>query len=202
MNCQTLLYLFLLITPLLGAPPSVAIPDPSDDLDAPSGSRPPNVKCFIRDVRPPNSADCYRALSQILCSNKTIDNTPLRFTSYHGVLNTVLLPLRFQEPGCLIIVDLTSSAGGPLGIHPDDNLESETTSLIEIATVAQQITEYCVTGGSRLGGKSVIGEGSLLSVYVANHPEKKPAPIAVVPAGNSEYPTITDLAMGVCEIML
>ncbi|MCJ1240529.1 hypothetical protein MMC14_008532, partial [Varicellaria rhodocarpa] len=196
MDCQILLYLFLLINPLLGAPPSVAIPDPSDDLDAPTETRSEGIKCFLRGVRAPNPVDCYRALSQIMCSNNTIDNTPLRFTTYRGVLNTVLLPLRWAEPGCLIIVDVTSSASGPLGIHPDDNLESDTTSLIEIATLAQQITEHCVTGGSRLGGKSAMGENNLLSVYVANHPAKEPAPIAVVPVGNSEYPTLTDLAMG------
>ena len=192
------LCIFLLATPLLCAPPphpysNVEVPNPPDP---PAGSRPRQIQCFIRDVPPPIASDCYLALAEIACGNNTIDSGLVQYTSLPGVHNTVLLPLRWARPTCLIIVDLTSTTSLPPGVQPD-TVEVETASLLEIATAAQLITEYCVTGGSRLGGKSTVGENALLSVYVANYPQKQPPPIAVVPDGNTKYPKLTDLAMGV-----
>ena len=203
MIAQISLYIFLLATPLLGAPPRIPASSTtnSPDVAPPARSRPIGIKCFTAGVQPPNPGDCYLAMNAVACGNNTIDNGRVQYTSLRGIHNTVLLPLRWARPNCIVIVDLVSTASLPAGVQPDEGAEVETASLLEIATAAQQITEHCVTGGSRLGGKTRVGDHDLLSVYVANHPNKQPAPIAVVPAGNSEYPTLTDLAMGVCELV-
>ena len=80
---------------------------------------------------------------------------------------------------------------------PDYGEVVDILSLVEIAVAAQEIVQRCILGASRLGGRTLIGQHNLVSLYVARAPEvKKKVPVTVTPEEGGL--DILDMTLQIC----
>ncbi|MCJ1236785.1 hypothetical protein MMC14_004767 [Varicellaria rhodocarpa] len=189
--------LFLLqIKPLLSAPPSS--PPASEKCPSGSGGNRRQIDCFTGGVGRPNPGDCYRAMHEVLSGNTATDKSPIRFSTMPGVHGTQSLPWSWVQPGCIVLIDVSRTTVGFDPGDSSDNAVVEVSSLWEVAVVSQEIMENCILGGPQLGGRTLIGENNILSLYVAKAPEKKKSPVSVSPITEADYPALMDLTLQLC----